>query len=78
MQVTMAELNKNVNAIINRARSSGETVVVLKHGKPIAEISPIHSRAHVGEALRYLNAINPVTVPESIDSVIDKGRKHGI
>jgi antitoxin (DNA-binding transcriptional repressor) of toxin-antitoxin stability system len=36
MQVTMGELNKNANSIINRAYSSGESVTILKHGKPIA------------------------------------------
>ena len=78
MRVTMAELNKNVNSIINRAHSSGETVTILKHGKPIARILPIDDRFSVEESLRYLNAIEPVEVPESVESVIDLGRKRGL
>lgn len=78
MQVTMAELNKNVNSIINRAYSSGETVTILKHGKPIAKILPVDDRSSVEESLRYLNAIEPVEVPESVGSVIDLGRKRGL
>jgi len=78
MRVTMAELNKNVNSIINRAHSSGETVTILKHGKPIARILPIDDRSSIEGSLRYLNAIEPVEVPESVESVIDLGRKRGL
>jgi prevent-host-death family protein len=74
----MAELNKNVNSIINRAHSSGETVTILKHGKPIARILPIDDRSSIEGSLRYLNAIEPVEVPESVESVIDLGRKRGL
>ena len=78
MRVTMAELNKNVNSIINRAHSSGETITILKHGKPIARILPIDDRSSVEESLRYLIAVEPVEVPESVELVIDLGRKRGL
>ena len=78
MKVTMGELNKNANSIINRAYSSGESVTILKHGKPIARILPIIDRSPVDDALTYLSKIKPVDVQDSIDSIIRKGRQHGI
>ncbi len=78
MDVTMADLNKNVNSIINRAHLSGETVTILKHGKPIATISPIYDQSPIDDALRYLMAIEPVSVSESVESVLTLGRKRGI
>jgi prevent-host-death family protein len=74
----MGELNKNANSIINRAHSSGESVIILKHGKPIAKILPINDRSPVEDALSYLSKIEPIDVKDSIDSVISKGRQHGI
>ncbi len=78
MQVTMADLNKNANSIINQAHSSGEPVIVLKHGKPIARILPIQDRLPVDDALKYLVTLKPVDVRETIESVISKGRQRGL
>ncbi len=78
MQITMTELNKNVNSIINRAYSSGEAVTILKYGKPIARILPINDNSSVEDALNYLSSIKPVDVHDSINSIIRKGRQHGI
>ncbi len=78
MKITMAELNKNVNSIINRSSESGETVTIFKHGKPIAKILPVNERESAEHALRYLISIEPVTVTDTIESVINKGRQRGI
>ncbi|HGG60467.1 MAG TPA: type II toxin-antitoxin system Phd/YefM family antitoxin [Gammaproteobacteria bacterium] len=77
MRVTMAELNKSVNAIINRALEGGETVTVFKHGKPVAEIRPLGDHVAVDRALEYLSAVEPVAVRDSIDEVIAGGRQRG-
>ena len=78
MQVTMAELNKNANAIINRAHSSGESVTILKHGRPIARILPINDESPVEDALFYLTELEPVAVHDSVETVINKGRQRGL
>jgi prevent-host-death family protein len=78
MQITMAELNKNVNSIINQAYTTGESVTILKHGKPIAQISPITDSLVVENALNYLSTIEPINVEDSIATVINKGRQRGI
>lgn len=77
MQVTMVELNKNANSIINRVHSSGEPATIIKHGKPIARILPINDRSPVEDALSYLTKLKPVDVLDSVVSVIDKGRQRG-
>ena len=78
MQVTMGELNKNANSIINQAYSSGETVIILKHGEPIARILPINDKLAFEGALSYLTKVKPVDVQDSVDSVLQQGRQRGL
>ena len=77
MQVTMVELNKNANSIINQAYNSGEPITILKHGKPIARILPIHDNTPVEDALNYLAGIEPLDVDDCVASVINKAQQHG-
>lgn len=78
MHVTMAELNKHANSIINQAHSSGESITVLKHGKPIAQILPLHDESQKDHALSYLTTLEATPIERSIDSVIEAGRQRGI
>jgi prevent-host-death family protein len=66
MQVSMAEVNKKANQIINRVAESGETVVIVKHGRPIAEIRPIANDEVRETALSYLTSVDLVTVEKSV------------
>ncbi|MGI9288008.1 MAG: type II toxin-antitoxin system Phd/YefM family antitoxin [Pseudomonadales bacterium] len=74
----MAEVNKKANLIINEVARSGETVVIIKHGKPIAEIRPITDPSHRQEALRYLRNLTPISVDDSVESVIEQARQRGL
>ena len=74
----MVELNKHANAIINKAHKTGESVTIIKHGKPIAKISPINDKSPVEDALNYLTTLIPVSVDDSIESVINNGRQYGL
>ena len=76
--VTMAELNKKANAIINQVAESGESVTVLKHGKPVAEIVSIKENKIREDAIHYLLDNPPVPVTTSIESIIKEGRDRGI
>ena len=76
--VTMAELNKKANAIINQVAETGESVTVLKHGKPVAEIVSINENKVREDAIQYLLDNPPVRVTSSIDSVIEEGRNRGL
>jgi antitoxin (DNA-binding transcriptional repressor) of toxin-antitoxin stability system len=78
MKVSMADVNKKGNAIINQVVESGEVAVILKHGKPIAEIRPIVQERAKNEAVAYLTAIEPVKVKKSLDQVIETGRRRGV
>ena len=76
-EVTMGELNKQANAIINAAVESGETVTITKHGRVIAEVRPVADGRRQA-ALDYLLSTEPVPVDEPIQYVIDMGRQRGL
>ena len=70
MKVSMAEVNKKANLIINHVAESGEVAVILKHGKPIAEIRPVFCDDSKKRALAYLANIKPIKVGEPVARVI--------
>ena len=78
MKVSMAEVNKKANLIINRVAESGEVAVILKHGKPIAEIRPVSTGNSKEQALAYLGSVRPIKVKKQVSQVIEKGRKRGV
>lgn len=78
MKISMAEVNKKANLIINQVAETGEVAVILKHGKPIAEIRPIRSETLVTDALAYLARVKPIKVERSVDQVIESARKRGV
>ncbi len=78
MHVTMADLNKKANTIVNQVAESGEAIVVYKHGKPIAEIRPYQDDAKTNQALDFLLGLESIPVKESLESVIEQGRKRGL
>ncbi len=78
MKVTMAELNKGANKIINQVASSGETVTVYKHGRPVAEIKPLVDVFKTRQAMEYLSQVQPIQVTASIGSALEAGRKRGV
>ena len=78
MKVSMAEVNKKANTIINQVARSGEVATIYKHGKPIAEIRPVRADGARKDALAYLAGIQPVRVEKRIDEVVEAGRKRGV
>lgn len=78
MNVSMADINRNPNQIINRVVDSGEPVVVLKHGKPIAEIRPLSDNAERDKAIAYLSTLKPVSVRLPLEQAISEGRRRGL
>ena len=78
MQVTMADLNKRANTLINQVAESGEVITVYKHGKPIAEIRPYPDTAKSSKALDFLLNLEPIAVKESPESVLAQGRQRGL
>ena len=78
MKVTMAEINKKANAIVNEVAESGEVAQIFKHGIAIAEIRPLADSSTRREALNFFRNITPTKVGQSIDSVIEAGRQRGV
>ena len=78
MKVSMGEVNKKANLIINQVAESGESAVIFKHGKPIAEIRAISNTDDRGLALEYLIQLQPIKVKKAIGAVIEEGRRRGV
>lgn len=78
MKVSMVEMNKKANQIINQVAESGETAVILKHGEAIAEIRPVATHSDRVAALSYLRQLKPMKVKHQIEKVVEEGRQRGI
>lgn len=78
MEVSMADVNKKGNLIINQVVKSGEPAIIVKHGKPIAEIRPLSGDDQRDRAIAYLSALEPVSVSTPLDQVIEEGRERGL
>ena len=78
MKVSMADVNKKANTIINQVAESGEVAIIYKHGKPIAEIRPIRPDEARSSALAYLAGIEPTPVDTPIDDAIEAGRRRSL
>ena len=78
MKVSMADVNKKGNMIINQVVATGEPAIIVKHGKPIAEIRPLPENRERDKAIAYLSALEPVPVSTPLAQVIDDGRKRGL
>jgi antitoxin (DNA-binding transcriptional repressor) of toxin-antitoxin stability system len=78
MKVSMADVNKRGNMIINQVVDTGEPAIIVKHGRPIAEIRPLPGSAEREQALSFLSTLEPVVVSTSLEQVVEEGRKRGL
>ncbi len=78
MNITMSELNKKANTIVNQVVESNQPITVIKHGKAIAKIIPVNDHKIEEEAADYLLSNQPTKVDVSIDTMINSGRNRGI
>ena len=80
MKVTMVEINKEASSIVNRVAKTGESAIIYKHGKPIAEIRALTDKNATKRDIAYRNLLRlqPAKVDELITEVIAKGRRRGI
>ena len=77
MKVSMVEINKEASRIVNQVSKTGESAIIYKHGKPIAEIRALSgtdgSKRDI--AYQHLLSLQPAQVDEPIANVIAKGRQ---
>lgn len=80
MKISMAEINKEASSIVNQVSKTGETAVIYKHGKPIAEIRALTGNDSIERDIAYQNLLRlqPVKVDAPIVEVIAKGRQRGV
>lgn len=80
MKVTMVEINKEASSIVNRVAKTGESAIIYKHGKPIAEIRALTDKNATERDIAYRNLlrVQRAKVDEPITEVIAKGRRRGI
>jgi len=77
-RVSMSDMNKKANSIINQAVRTGEPVIITQHGRPIAEIRPTVESDERMNALQYLQSIKPAIVSTPLDEVLETGRSRGV
>ena len=78
MKVTMVEINKQANKIVRQVVESGEPAVIMKHGKPIAEIRPIADHSERSQALDFLCSLQPVPVSVEPEELLAQARNRGV
>jgi prevent-host-death family protein len=77
--VTAYEAKTHLPRLI-RAVERGETVIITRHGKPVAQLGPVEDRsreeiAEVIERMKRARARRPKVTVEEILSARDEGRK---
>jgi prevent-host-death family protein len=74
--VNVRELRNHGGDVLDRVEA-GETITIVRGGKPVAELSPLPRRgvdaATLLERWRHLPHVDPVAVRADIDAVIDPG-----
>ncbi|MEE4203756.1 MAG: hypothetical protein V2I45_09000 [Halieaceae bacterium] len=78
MKVNMSEVNRSANQIVNRVVVSGESALIFKHGKPIAEIRPYQNSDDAKSARDFILNFEPVPVKESPESLLANARQRGL
>lgn len=69
MSYTATRLKAELLGVLDRVHSSGEPVIVTKHGRPVARIVPIDETAPLEGSVRFLVGENELLRP--VDAVWD-------
>lgn len=75
--VSLADAKAQLSALI-AAVERGESITITKHGRPVANLSPVGSHRSAAEAVaawRLYRAANPIPVPDDFD-VTDRRTLH--
>jgi prevent-host-death family protein len=70
--ISVSEFKATCLAVLDRVRRTGETVLITKHGEPLAEVVPPRPVATPGRRNIFGSMAGTITVPDDImDPVID-------
>jgi antitoxin (DNA-binding transcriptional repressor) of toxin-antitoxin stability system len=73
-KITATELARNLRAVLDRVRESGESYVVERGGQPVVQVSPTPGRQDAQQALADLYRTLP---PEAAQDWLDDARRGG-
>lgn len=71
--VSIRDLRNKGGEIVDRA-AAGETIIVTRDGRPVAELVPVKQRlttAQVIERWKHLPPMDPQTLRADLDAIID-------
>lgn len=74
IEATVTELLRNFSDYINRVAYRGERFVVIRGGKPVAELSPVPSGTRLGELPALLDSLPRLGEEASADFARDLER----
>ena len=63
MNASLTDLHRNIAKVLRPVIHGKETVSLFEHGKEVARIIPVRSRADRQQALEDLLAIGPIELP---------------
>lgn len=71
-KITATELARNLRAVLDRVRESGEAYIVERGGQPVVQVSPTPGRQNAEQALADLYRTLP---PEAADDWLEDARR---
>ncbi len=73
-KITATELARNLRAVLDRVRESGEAYIVERGGQPIVQVSPTPGEQNAQQALADLYRTLP---PEAAEGWLEDARRGG-
>ncbi|NGX16133.1 type II toxin-antitoxin system Phd/YefM family antitoxin [Wenzhouxiangella sp. XN24] len=73
-KITATELARNLRAVLDRVRESGESYVVERGGQPVVQVSPTPGRQDAQQALADLYR---TLAPEAAQDWLEDARRGG-
>ena len=73
-KITSTELARNLRAVLDRVRESGESYIVERGGQPVVQVSPTPGRQNAQQALADLYR---TLSPEAAEHWLEDARRGG-
>lgn len=73
-KITATELARNLRAVLDRVRETGESYIVERAGQPVVRVSPTAGEQTAAQALADLYRMLP---PEAAEGWLDDARRSG-
>jgi antitoxin (DNA-binding transcriptional repressor) of toxin-antitoxin stability system len=73
-KISATELSRNLRAVLDRVRESGESYIVERGGQPIVQLLPTPGQQNAAQALADLYRVLP---PEAAEGWLEDARRGG-